>query len=116
MVYTKRTTRSTSKGSRTTTTKTITKNGSTKNTISRSSGSTGSRLTSSTNLNSGKPTKHYITRNIAGWRTTTLLNPTVKHKKSAKAKTYKSKKSKPIKFSTLCWIIFTIIILSFINN
>ena len=116
MVYTKRTTRSTGKGSRTTSTKTVTNKGSTKNTVSRSSGSKTSRITSSTNLNSGKPTKHYITRNVAGWRTTTLLNPTSKTKKPPKAKSYKIKKSKPIKLCTIGWIILVIIVLSLINS
>ena len=116
MGYTKRTTRSTGKGSRTTSTKTITNKGSTRNTVSRSSGSKTSRNTSSTNLNSGKPTKHYITRNVAGWRTTTLLNPTSKTKKPSKAKSYKIKKSKPMKLGTIGWAILVIAVLLLANS
>lgn len=109
MGYTKRTTRSTGKGSRITTTKTITNKGSTNHTVSRSSGSKTQRLTSSTKLNSGERTKHYITKNVAGWRTTTLLNPVTKTKKPKRAKQYKNKKSKPL--GKTGWILLAIIII-----
>ena len=111
MAYTKRTTKSTGKGSRTTTTKTITNGGSTRNTVSRSAGSKTKRLTSSTNLNSGGRTKHYVTTNLGGWRKTTLLNPDSKTKKPKKIKIHKSK---PIKFSTVLIILCTLYLISVI--
>ena len=112
---TKRTTKSTGKGSRTTTTKTVTSKGNTNHTTSRSTGSKGYRFTSSTNINSGKPTKHYVTRTIDGWRTTTLLNPAPK--KPKKNKVYRPKKSKStIKFSTIMWGIGILYVLAILTK
>lgn len=116
MGYTKRTTRSTGKGSRTTSTKTITNKGNTSYTASRSSGTKGgSRLTSSTKINSGERTKQYVTRNVAGYRKTTLLNPVGKTKKSNKSKSYKIKKSKPLGVIGWSVIIIIFVLLIFSN-
>lgn len=113
MVYTKRTTKSTGKGSRTTNTKTITASGKTKITNSRSSGSKTQRFTSSTSINSSTPTKQYITTNVGGWRKTTLLNSTSKKKAFSKSKTYKVKKSKPLSLFGWILLIFMFIALAY---
>lgn len=107
MGYTKRTTRSTGKGSRTTTTRTITNKGTTRQTTSRSTGSKVQRFTSSTNINSGSRTKHYVTTNMNGWRKVVLLNP-ITRSKSKKPKKYKSTKSKPI--GVFGWSVLGIIL------
>jgi hypothetical protein len=70
-------------------------------------------MTSSTNLSSGGRTKQYITTNAGGWRKTVLLNPVTKVKKYKKVA---SKKSKPMKSSTIGWILVILIFISFISN
>lgn len=113
MVYTKKTTRSLGKGSRVRNTTTLNKNGKTTLTVSRSTGSKTTRMTSSTNMNSGGRTKQYITTNAGGWRKTVLLNPVSKVKKYKKVAT---KKSKPMKSSTIVWIFVILFFISLISN
>lgn len=112
MGYTRRSTRSTGKGSRTTSTRTITNKGTTRQTISRSTGSKVQRHTSSTNMNSGGRTKHYVTTNMGGWKKVTLLNPVGRsiRSKTKKPKKYKSSKSKPL--GVFGWSVLIIILIS----
>jgi hypothetical protein len=72
-------------------------------------------MTSSTNLNSGGRTKHYITTNLGGWRKTTLLNPVSKPPKVKKPKKLKASKSK-IKLSTILIILCTLYLFSVISK
>lgn len=118
MGYTKRTSRSTGKGSRTTNTRTITNKGKTRQTTSRSTGSKTRRLTTSTSFGSGGDgrTKQYVTTNYGGWRKTTLLNPITKTKKAKKAKMPRRRNSKPMKMSTIGWIVLALFILSLFSN
>jgi hypothetical protein len=118
MGYTKRTTRSTGKGSRTTSTRTITNKGTTRQTSSRSTGSKTQRLTTSTSFGSGSNgrTKHYVTTNAGGWRKTTLLNPVTKTKKPPKAKMPRRRNSKNASLGLFGWAVLIIIALSLLNS
>lgn len=112
MGYTKKTTRSTGKGSRTTATRTITNKGSTKQTTSHSVGGKVNRYTASTSVNSGR-TKQYVTTNVAGWRKTILLNPVSKTKK---VKMQYLKKSKTKSLGFFGWTVIIIIAILLINS
>lgn len=118
MGYTKKTTRSTGKRSRTTSTRTITDKGTTRQTSSRSTGSKTQRLTTSTSFGSGgdSRTKHYITTHVGGWRKITLLNPVSKTKKPKKIKMIRYRNSKSVSLGIFGWAVLIIIALSLLNN
>ena len=85
--------------------------------MSQSVGGKTSRITTTTNLNTGEK-KTYITQRTGdGWVTRKSLSPPKQRPvKFKKPKKIRLKKSKPMKLSTIGWILFAIVILSMLNN
>lgn len=77
--------------------------------ISTSTGTKNSRITTTTNLNTGERKTYLTQRTSDGWVTRKSLSaPKVKTAKPKKPKKIRVRKSKPIKFSTLLWILCTL--------
>jgi hypothetical protein len=112
----KRTTRSGKGGTRTTYTQSF-KGPKKSSKISTSSGSKYSRCTTTTNLNTGERKSYLTQRSADGWISRKSLSPpkqtTAKPKKTKKVRT---RKSKPIKFSTILIILCTLYLFGIISN
>lgn len=112
----KRTTRSGKGGTRTTYTQSF-KGPKKSSKISTSSGSKYSRFTTTTNLNTGERKSYLTQRSADGWVSRKSLSPpkqtTAKPKKTKKVRT---RKSKPIKFSTILIILCTLYLFGIISN
>ena len=112
----KRTTRSGKNGTRTTYTQSF-KGPNRSSKMSQSTGSGRTRITTTTNLNTGERKSYMTQRTSDGWVTRKSLSPPKqKPVKFKKPKKIRVKKSKPMKLSTIGWILFAIIILSLLNN
>jgi cobalamin biosynthesis Mg chelatase CobN len=112
----KRTTRSGKGGTRTTYTQSF-KGPKKSSKISTSSGSKYSRITTTTNLNTGERKSYLTQRSADGWVSRKSLSPpkqtAAKPKKTKKVRT---RKSKPIKFSTILIILCTLYLFGVISN
>lgn len=83
--------------------------------ISTSTGTKNSRITTTTNLNTGERKTYLTQRSSDGWVSRKSLSaPKIKVSRPKKPKKIRVHKSKPIKFSTLLWILCTIYVISVI--
>lgn len=111
----KRTTRSGKNGSRTTYTQSV-KGPKKSSKMSQSVGSKYSRVTTTTNLNTGERKSYITQRNADGWISRKSLSAPKQKVSKSKSKTTRARKSKPIKFSTLFWILCTLYVISVITK